>query len=135
MKNIYHKLTAAGSVVLLAPFTAFAAGTSTGGGLGGATSSLQNVGAGINKSGGTVTSDLPTLIGTLINTLLGVLGIIFVVLTVYAGFLWMTAQGSEENVKKAKGMLTQAIIGLVIIVAAYAISTFVINAITTAAGG
>jgi heme/copper-type cytochrome/quinol oxidase subunit 2 len=132
MKNLYHKLTAAGSVALLAPFMASAQTPSGGcaGGLAGAAGCLQNVA----PAGGT-TKTLPELIGSFINALLGVLGIVFVVLVVYAGFLWMTAQGHEENVKRAKTMLTQAIVGIVIIVAAYAISSFVIGTLVTATTG
>ncbi|PIR92378.1 hypothetical protein COU01_01910, partial [Candidatus Falkowbacteria bacterium CG10_big_fil_rev_8_21_14_0_10_44_15] len=57
------------------------------------------------------------------------LGIIFLVLVLYAGFLWMTAAGNEDQVTKAKSILTTSIIGIVIIVAAYAIVTFVLDAI------
>lgn len=68
-----------------------------------------------------------TLVGTLINTFLGLLGIVFLLLVVYGGFLWMTAQGAEEEVTKAKKLITQAVIGLVIVMAAYAISKFVVG--------
>jgi len=77
---------------------------------------------------------LPILIGRIIRTLLGLLGIIFVVLMVYAGFLWMTARGESDQVDKAKDIIRQAIIGLIIIMLAYAITGFVVNAIVTATG-
>ena len=67
------------------------------------------------------------LVGQLINTFLGLLGVVFLLLIVYGGFKWMNAQGAEEDVKKAKDTITQAVIGLVIIMAAYAISNFVIG--------
>ncbi len=73
-------------------------------------------------------------IAKLIQAALGLLGIILVVLVIYAGFLWMTAQGNEEQVSKAKKMLTNAVIGMVIIMAAYAITGFVVNAILTGTG-
>jgi len=85
--------------------------------------------AGIKTEGG-----LTEMIGNLINIFLGFLGIVFLVLTLYAGFLWMTAQGDDSKVKKAKDMLTQAIIGLIIIVAAYAISSFVMGSLINATG-
>lgn len=75
---------------------------------------------------------LPDLIGKIIYIILSFLGIIFVVLTVYAGFLWMTAGGNEETVKKAKKWLENAVIGIVIILAAYAITSFVISQIINA---
>jgi hypothetical protein len=132
MKNLYHKLAAAGSVALIAPFSAFAQSSNGGcpGGLAGSQDCLNGVGTG----GGLSTRSLPELVGSLINALLGVLGIIFVVLVVYAGFLWMTAQGDTKKVDQAKTMLTQAVVGLVIIVAAYAISSFVISTLVTATG-
>ena len=74
---------------------------------------------------------LPQLIGNLIKIFIGALGIIFLLLTVYAGFLYLTAQGDEEKVKHAKQTLQRGVIGLIIITAAYAIAAFVINAVTT----
>jgi len=78
-------------------------------------------------------TDLPTFIGGLINAFLSVLGIIFVVMTVYAGYLWMTANGETAKTEKAKTLLGQAIIGMIIILAAYAISAFVIGRLIDAA--
>ncbi|HNW55904.1 MAG TPA: hypothetical protein PKN62_02400 [bacterium] len=77
-------------------------------------------------------------IATLIKTALGLLGFIFVVLAIYAGFLWMTAGGNETNIKKAKSIMTNAVIGLIIIVSAYAVTWFIFANLpgtgTTAAG-
>lgn len=83
------------------------------------------------KSGGATSSssDLPTLIGKLIGVLLGVLGIILVVYIIQAGIMFMTAGGDPAKVDKAKKMITQAIVGIIIIVAAYSISDFVIKQI------
>lgn len=72
-------------------------------------------------------ASLPKVVGNLINVLLSVLGIIFVVLVVYAGYLYLTASGDDKKVEKAKKLLGQAVIGMVIIIAAYSISTFVID--------
>jgi hypothetical protein len=74
-------------------------------------------------------SDLPSIIGGIINVVLGFLGIILLVYILYAGFLWMTAGGDTDKVKTAKDMIKNAIIGLIIIVAAFAISTFVLESI------
>lgn len=76
--------------------------------------------------------ELPVLIGKLINVFLSVLGIIFVVMVVYAGYLWMTDAGEGDKVKKAKGLLGTAIIGIIITLAAYAISNFVITSLVEA---
>jgi uncharacterized membrane protein len=68
---------------------------------------------------------LPGIIALIINVILTLLGVLFLVLTVYAGFLWMTAQGDSKQVDRAKDILKQAIIGLIIVLAAYAIANFV----------
>jgi uncharacterized iron-regulated membrane protein len=72
--------------------------------------------------------------GNIVNVFLGILGIVTVVLILYGGFLWMTAAGNEQRIEKAKKILEEAIIGLVIIVMAYAISYFVINQLLKASG-
>ncbi len=70
--------------------------------------------------------DLPQLVGNIINTLLGFLGLIALVLILYAGFTWMTSGGSVEKIKTAKGILTTSIIGLAIIMSAAALTNFVV---------
>ncbi len=75
---------------------------------------------------------LTSLIGNLIQALLGIVGVIFLVITVYAGFLWMTAQGDTGKVDKAKKMLSNSIIGIVIVVAAYAFTSYVVDALVKA---
>jgi len=129
MRKIFKTIAAFSPVVLWKAATVKAVEVSEG--LGGAGDQLTDVGTEIDVG----SRDLPTLIGNLINIALGLLGIILVVLVVYAGFLWMTAAGSKEQVTKAKEILTRAIIGIIIVVAAYAISEYVISAITTAATG
>ena len=77
-------------------------------------------------------SDLPTIIGNIINIVLGFLGIVLLVYLIWGGFLWMTSGGSEEGATKAKETIKNAIIGLIIIVASYALSTFVLSSLVTA---
>lgn len=79
-------------------------------------------------------NNLPGIIQTAISAFLGLLGIIFLVLIIYAGFEWMTAQGDEEKVTKAKDTLTRAVIGLVIIIAAYSITYFVFSSLPSGDG-
>jgi hypothetical protein len=71
-------------------------------------------------------------ISQVITIVLSVLGVIFLALMIYGGILWMTAAGNEEKVKKAKELITEAIIGLAIVLAAYAISYFVLNQLVSA---
>jgi hypothetical protein len=75
---------------------------------------------------------LATYIGILIQVLLSATGIVFLILTVYAGILYMTATGDETKVKKAKNILATSIIGLLIIIGAYAITSFVMDQIIVA---
>lgn len=66
-----------------------------------------------------------TVVGTIIKAFLGLLGIIFVILMIVAGFNWMTAGGDEAKIEKATSTIRSAVIGLIIVVAAYAITYFV----------
>jgi hypothetical protein len=49
------------------------------------------------------------------------------ILMIYGGYNWMTAAGDEQKIDKAKDTIRAAMIGLIIIIAAYAISIFVIS--------
>jgi len=81
------------------------------------------------------TADLTTIIGQIISVFLGLLGIVFLVLVLYAGTIWMTAAGDEKQVTKAKNILIQAVVGLVLTLSAYGITTFVINVLTGGGAG
>jgi len=67
----------------------------------------------------------PEIAGTVIGAFLGFIGIVFIVLTVMAGFSWMTAGGNEEKVKKAVAVLKNALIGMVLSLSAWSLWTFV----------
>lgn len=79
------------------------------------------------------TMSLEERIASIIAIFLSFLGVIFLILMIYAGFNWMTAAGDEERISKSKDTIRAAIIGLVIVVAAYALSVFVIERIWGAA--
>ncbi len=68
---------------------------------------------------------LAVKIGQFIKPLMGLTGSVFLVLTIYAGVMWMTAAGNEERVAKAKKILGMASIGLLVVVMAYAITSFI----------
>jgi len=81
---------------------------------------LQKVGT----EGGFATADETSLaknLGLIVNTILSLLGVIFIILIVISGFKWMTASGNEKQVEDARKNITNAIIGLVITVSSYAI--------------
>jgi hypothetical protein len=79
------------------------------------------------KQGGVkpATDDLPTIIGNVIGTVLSFVGVIFFLLVLYAGMSWMLAMGKEEKITQAKDMLFAAVIGLIVVLAAYAITNVV----------
>lgn len=68
---------------------------------------------------------LNTRIGSVIGIVLSFVGVIFLLLMIYAGISWMTASGNQEKVTKAKDLIINAIIGLIIVLAAYAITSFI----------
>lgn len=128
MNKIFATVAALGQAYVLFPVAAKAAVTDVQEGLTGASETLD-------KSVGELStaSDLPALIGNIINVLLGALGIIFLVLIVYAGYLYLIDQGSGEKVKVAKKIFSTSIIGLALIIAAYAIANYVLGALTVIA--
>jgi hypothetical protein len=75
-------------------------------------------GAGYAKADET---SVATIAGTVVAAVLGLLGVIFVSLIIYAGIIWMTASGEEAKVEKAQKIMRNAIIGLIITVSVYAI--------------
>lgn len=67
------------------------------------------------------------IIGKVISVILSFLGVIFLILMIYGGYTWMTAMGNEEKVKKAQQLIQAAVLGLIVVVAAYAITIFVMD--------
>ena len=80
---------------------------------GAAAEALQRAGTGAGYN--PEQNDPVALAGSIVGYFLGLLGTVFVVLMIYAGYLYMTAQGNEEQVEKAKGLIKNAVIGLVIV--------------------
>lgn len=76
--------------------------------------------------------DIGTVSGRVINTALTLVGIIFLLLMVYAGYLWMTAQGEDAQIKKATDIIKGTVIGLVLVLSAYAITIFVTKGLNPA---
>lgn len=77
-------------------------------------------------------SNIGVFIGSfIIQPVLGLLGLLFLCLMVYAGALWMTASGNEKRVQKAKDIMVAAVIGAVIVIAAYTVTNALFLALTT----
>jgi cysteine-rich repeat protein len=88
------------------------------------------VGEGLNAVAPTIrlsSSDPRVIAARIINVALGLLGIIFLALVVYAGFLWMTSGGDAGNAEKARTLLRNAVIGLIIILSSWAITRYVLT--------
>lgn len=81
-----------------------------------------------------ITADLPAAIGGIIKTILGVMGLLMVIYIIYGGYLWLTSGGEDEKAKKGSAVIKQAIIGIIIISAAYTITAYVISKIQNPAG-
>ena len=80
-------------------------------------------------------SNIGSTIKVVIEGFLGLLGVIFIILIIVAGYNWMTAAGDEAKVTKAKDTIQRAIIGLIIILAAYSITYFVFRYVPFGSGG
>ncbi len=76
--------------------------------------------------------DLKATIASIINLILSFLGVLAVLIILLGGFKWMTSQGSSDKVDEAKKLIGEGVVGLVIIFAAYAIASFVLNQLYTA---
>lgn len=84
--------------------------------------------------GNKLEKSLPAAIGNVISIALSFIGVILLVILVYAGFLWLTAGGNEEQVGRAKKLIKNGIIGLTISLAAYLITSFVVQQVQQSVG-
>lgn len=114
-KNFIIIITILFSLFLFIPVRAFDLG-----------SSLVTSTAG--KAGYTDTSELSfgQKAGSIINIALSFLGVIFLVLMVYAGYLWLTARGEDEPISKSKKIMAEAVIGFVLVIGAYSITSLIL---------
>lgn len=90
---------------------------------------LKDVGQvyGQNTSQPSDNYDIRIMVARSIRVVLELLGLIALAIIIVAGFRWMTANGDEDKVTQAKKQLTNGVIGLIIILVAFAMATFVIN--------
>lgn len=114
---------AVGASALAAPFVAFAATTSQ---------FQQDFNAGVGNTGFTGGSgSLATVLGKLVGTFLGLIGVIAVAYLIYGGYTWMTSQGAEPKVKAAKEIIKNAVIGIIVILLSEVIVNFVVGLLPT----
>jgi cytochrome bd-type quinol oxidase subunit 2 len=117
MRNTFKKgLLAVGTAAsLLVPFAARAQVT---------------IDTGIGSTFGIGSTDLRSTVINIVNYVLGLLGLIAVIIIIYAGVIWLTASGNEERVDKAKKILSAAVVGLIVVLLAWAIVIFVVGTTT-----
>ena len=72
-------------------------------------------------------ADIRATIASIIRVAMSLLGIVAVVIILIGGFTWMTAGGNDDKVAEAKKWMFSGVIGLVIILSAYALATFVLQ--------
>ncbi len=68
---------------------------------------------------------LQTRTGQIIGFVLSFVGVLFLILMIYAGLTWMTAGGNQEQVKKARSLMINAVLGLIVVMGAYALTAFI----------
>lgn len=84
------------------------------------------------SSTGLGNQDFETTVGSIISVVLGLLGIVAVVIVLIGGFKYMTAGGNTDKTQDAKKLLIAGVIGLAIILSAYAITSFVLSSLLNA---
>jgi hypothetical protein len=84
--------------------------------------------------GETPKNTIPEIVARIIKYLLTFLGIIFIALIIYGGFIYMTARGDSEAINNAKNIIISASIGLAIILASYSFTYFILESLTKATG-
>ena len=85
------------------------------------------------SNAGLRTSDFSVqqFVGTVINAALGIIGVVFLILIIYGGLMWMLSEGDETKIGKARGLIFHSIIGLILVLSAYAITNFVVGTLIT----
>lgn len=94
----------------------------------------DNQQANVQAETGLGDADPRAMAARVINILLGFMGIIAVVIILLGGFRWMTAAGNEDKVGEAKRIIGAGAVGLVIILMAFGIAQFVLDAMYNATG-
>ncbi|PLX20285.1 hypothetical protein C0584_06085 [Candidatus Parcubacteria bacterium] len=72
------------------------------------------------------------MITGLIRIALGFLGILAVTIIMFAGFKLMVSGGNEDNMAKAKAMMANGAVGIIIVLISFSLANFVINSIINA---
>lgn len=129
--------TVAAILAMLAPVVVnYGAGSGVGVNYASATSTVtinsETLGLSYGAATGLGSRDVRSTVASIINVALGLLGIVAVVIIIIGGFTWMTAGGNDEKVTEARKWIFSGVIGLAIILSAYALASWVINQLVDA---
>jgi len=129
MSNGFHKKTIAFLAIFLAFFIYFSAPSFASA----ASTAFKNVKdkTAVQAYGQLPEGDISKTIGKAIGVGLSFVGVLFLILFIYSGFVWMFARGNQQDVQKAKDTMEAAVIGLVIVMAAYAITAYIGSVLTS----
>jgi len=96
-----------------------------------ADSPIEGLGVAASQAGIKTSGSIGLILGKIFKKVLGIMGLILLVLFVVGGITWMTSGGSAEKIKKARELLINAIIGLVIVLSSYALIDFVVTSLSS----
>ncbi|MFA6422732.1 MAG: Ig-like domain-containing protein, partial [Candidatus Buchananbacteria bacterium] len=91
------------------------------------TQSSQNINQFVDSAGLKTEASLATIIGRIVQIFLAILGVLLILFIIYGGWIWMSSQGDPGKVEKARKIIINAIIGVIVISLAFAIATFVMG--------
>ena len=126
-KHLYASLASAATIAAIALPMAVGAGTTQ-------PLNVSDTGIGYGAYTGLSGQDLRITIANIIRTAMGLLGIIAVLIILYGGFKYMTAGGDDTKAGDARKIIIAGVIGLIIIISAYAIANFVVTNLVIATG-
>lgn len=132
MINFKTKLNFLVAVILVTQFI-FAFSCLAQGNMTGVLDSLAG-GAGYSTEQASSDTFLAETIGSIIGIILEIIGIIFLLFMIYGGWIWMKAKGNVEQATRAKNILIDSIIGILIIMAAYIFTFFILKSLGTSVG-
>lgn len=132
--KLYSAALLVAVILLLAPMFVSAQPTAPAGG-----SEPQSVGENLQQLGTGAgydisknkLTDYPLIVGLVISYFMALMGVIYLGLVVYAGSVWLMAHGNEDAVVKAKTIIRNATIGVILVVGSYAIVYFVLQALSS----
>lgn len=81
----------------------------------------------VGEETGLQAEDPRIVIARIIRIFLGFLGVIAIAIIIYGGFLYMTSGGAPNKVEQARKVLINALIGLIIIILSFAITSYILN--------